>query len=413
MRRFPVVASVALLLALLIVLGKESQRFNPVRLIPRVTGQPEYCLTCHADLAPISTSHPVEGLGCVRCHGGERLALDADLAHSTLRGGSNPSDPAVVEMSCGGADCHSGKAEADRDHIQRITSSLHTTYAGTIAAVREAAGIQSESSMPLGLVAASDPNPITSTTLSHLQAFDPAQVTGTPLQAFVQNCLTCHLAAQPRSGLASSRLTGCAACHTSTANSDPNKLVHRLSTAIGYEQCNTCHNRGTYDLHTMDFQPRTDQPTDRLHSYYLPGTQTATCELRLDCVDCHTRQEIMGDGHLYGTLHTSPSIQCRTCHGTVSEPPLTYTITQPTDLALRLAALNPAIRLQTGDTLISTAQGEPLWNTRRQPDGSFEIIGKVTGQHQRLPLVQGSGCRQNPTQQEARDCHACHSAQNQ
>jgi heterodisulfide reductase subunit A len=37
------------------------------------------CLTCHADLPEISASHPVASFGCVSCHGGERLALDADL----------------------------------------------------------------------------------------------------------------------------------------------------------------------------------------------------------------------------------------------------------------------------------------------------------------------------------------------
>jgi hypothetical protein len=71
-----------LLLSLAAAFWYQSRKPNPVMLTPALTGQPEYCLTCHADLPEISPSHPVEAFGCVKCHGGERLALDADLAHS-------------------------------------------------------------------------------------------------------------------------------------------------------------------------------------------------------------------------------------------------------------------------------------------------------------------------------------------
>ncbi|HTP09668.1 MAG TPA: multiheme c-type cytochrome, partial [Anaerolineae bacterium] len=259
-----------------------------------------------------------------------------------------------------------------------------------------------------GLVSAKETDPVSTTHITQLQALNPAQETDSTMSSFAQNCLACHLAAPSLTGAPYTRLTGCAACHTSTINIDQSQPRHHLSTAIAYSQCNACHNRGTYNVHTLQFQPRGDQPGSRQHDYYLPGTPAATCEYRLDCVDCHTREEIMGDGHVYGASSDAQYIQCRTCHGTLTEPPLTYTITQLDDLALRLAALNPAVRLQTGDTIIVTERGEPLWNTRQQPDGTFEIVGKVTGQHQRLPLVKGSGCRQDPNKQEATNCHACH-----
>ena len=322
MKRLLIISSAILFSVTLVVLWEEGHRFEPIRLTPTVTGQPEYCLTCHTDLAHISPSHPVETVGCVRCHGGEPLALDADLAHSTLRGGRNPSDPAVVELSCGGTACHSGAAEADQDHIQRIAANLHTTYAGAIAKVQAAIGGPSEA--------------ITSTRLTQLSDLNPSLEMTDTLQPFVQNCLTCHLAAQPLTGTQYVRLTGCAACHTPTTKTDQSQPLHRLSAAIAYSQCNTCHNRGTYDIHTLQFQPRTDQPIGRQHAYYVPDTKAATCEFRLDCVDCHTRQEIMGDGQVHGTLQEAQYIQCRTCHGTLAELPLTYTITKPDDLALRL-----------------------------------------------------------------------------
>ncbi len=113
--------------------GLEADAAQPTALIPTLTRQVEYCLTCHADLPEISPSHPIETFGCVLCHGGERLALQADLAHSSMRGGANPADLAVVEQSCGGEACHSGTADAGRDHIQRVMTSIQTTYTGAIS----------------------------------------------------------------------------------------------------------------------------------------------------------------------------------------------------------------------------------------------------------------------------------------
>ncbi|MER3514298.1 MAG: hypothetical protein C4310_07840, partial [Chloroflexota bacterium] len=89
-------------------------------------------LTCHDGIEEISPSHPLATFGCVRCHGGNALALDKTLAHTGLRGGRNPSDFSVVEASCGGSDCHSGSAEAQRDHIHRAMTSVQATYAGAI-----------------------------------------------------------------------------------------------------------------------------------------------------------------------------------------------------------------------------------------------------------------------------------------
>src|SRR5512143_3808601 len=104
MRRYLIFIGATLLVAsILAAWWLDSRRPTPVALTPTLTGQTEYCLTCHSDLPQISASHPVKTFGCVICHGGEPLALNADLAHSTMRGGANPSDLLVVEQSCGGS----------------------------------------------------------------------------------------------------------------------------------------------------------------------------------------------------------------------------------------------------------------------------------------------------------------------
>ena len=406
-----VIGASLLLIALLAATWKQRARPEPVALVPSLTGQPEYCLSCHADLPEISLSHSIDSMGCVSCHGGDPLALDANLAHSTMRGGRNPSDFSVVEASCGGSDCHSGPTEDGRDHIHRVLTSVQATYAGAIATVRFAFGGQTDQFAHQGVFAIQDPE--TATGIAELAAFDPAQETSPAIQTFAANCLNCHLSAEPLPGpdAKRARLAGCAACHTLTAGADLEQPLHQLTTAIPYTQCNTCHNRGNYSMRDLKFNPRPDSPTTRLLDYYQPIAQFTKCEYELDCVDCHTNGEVMGDGDLYNYQKEIQYVQCKTCHGTLAGPPLTRTITDPNDIALRLAFLNPVNDLQAGDTIVVTDKDEPIWNMRQLPDGTFELIGKVTKTRYIVPLVAGSACPQKPNEQESRFCHECHAVE--
>jgi len=401
MRRLLTLSSFLFLLTFLLVWWMNSRALKPVELIPTLTGESEYCLTCHADLPEISASHPVKTFGCVSCHGGERLALDADLAHSTMRGGANPSDLSVVEASCGGTNCHSGSEAENRNHIQRVTTSVQSTYAGAIANIRFTFGAQSGLTPHFGINTVTDNQ--TKTGITSLSAFDPSAETNPSIQKFSENCLTCHINATPREGDAYARQTGCATCH-STAK-------HTLSTSISYTQCNACHNRGNYDLRTMNFVERTDHATTRLQDYYQPIAQFTQCEYTLDCVDCHTRTEVMGDGDLHANQKDIQYVQCKTCHGTLDELPLTKTLTDPNDVAFTLAFLNLVVDLKLGDTILITEKGEPLWNTRVLSDGTYEMIGKATRQKFTFRPVMGSSCTQTGADQTSAYCHECHAVE--
>jgi Cytochrome c554 and c-prime len=418
MRRLIVIASALLLLTLLGIAWWESRAIKPVALTPTLTGQVEYCLSCHGNLPEISKSHPVKTFGCVICHGGERLALDATLAHSTMRGGKNPADFSVVQASCGGTNCHSGSAQSYNDHIQRATTSIQATYAGAIARIRYTFGAQPDLTARLGAIAVQDSQ--STSGITSLTLFDPLTETNPAVRAFGQNCLPCHLSAQPmQTGGQYDRFTGCAACHTPLFDSPPifgenggsQMGVHKLTTAISYTQCDTCHNRGNYDLKTMTLQARQDTPTDRLHDYYQSIAQFTKCEYTLDCIDCHTRTEVMGDGSLYSNKKQIQYIQCKTCHGTLTELPQTLILTDPNDIAFRQALLNPVIGLKLGDKVLVTEKGEPLWNTRFLQGGTYELVGKATGQIFKFKPVMGSGCTQDPTDQTSASCHKCHSVQ--
>jgi hypothetical protein len=399
MRHASFLASLALVMALVFAAWRELHRPAAVAITPTLTGQVEYCVTCHAGLPEISPSHSLEAFGCVICHGGDGLSLDKDMAHNGMHGGANPAALEVVQASCGGDACHSGAANQQRDHIQRVMSSIQATYAGAIAQVRYAFGAQPDLNARMGIYA-----------IAGLTAFSASQEKSPALQTFAQNCLSCHISAVPQPEAQYARFTGCSACH-SPPPTGQDQNVHQLTTVVAYTRCNTCHNRGNYSLADIQFHPRTDQPADRLHDYYQPIAQFTRCEYTLDCADCHTRHEIMGDGQIHGSQKDIQYIQCRTCHGTPTELPLTRTITDPNDLALRMAFLNPVIDLKVGDIILVTEKGEPLWNTRRLPDGSYELFGKATRQHFTFKPVMGSACQQNPEQQESRYCHECHAVE--
>ncbi|MBE0672551.1 MAG: hypothetical protein IH588_18395 [Anaerolineales bacterium] len=395
------IASGLLLAALSFLWWNDSRQPAPISLTPTLSGETEYCLTCHVDLPEISASHPADTFGCVSCHGGERLALNADLAHSTMRGGANPSDFSVVEASCGGSNCHSGSEADDRHHIQRVMTSVQSTYAGAIASIRYTFGAQTDLNAHFGIQAVIDEQ--SKTGISSLETFNPVDEAHPSIQKFGEECLSCHLHAEPREGEAYARETGCAACHSTKK--------HTLTTAIPYTQCNACHNRGNYDLRTMTFVERTDHPTQRIDDYYQPIAQFTQCEYTLDCVDCHTRSEVMGDGDIHNDQASIEYVQCKTCHGTLEELPLTKTLTDPNDIAFTLAFLNPIKDLKLGDTIIVTEKGEPLWNTKVLPDGTYEMIGKATNQYFTFRPVMGTACEQKPDEQESHYCHECHAVE--
>ena len=401
MKRTLTLSSSLLLITLALVGWLNARQPQPIELFPTLTGQMEYCLTCHSDVQEISPSHPIQTFGCVICHGGERLALDADLAHSTMRDGANPSDLSAAETSCGGSNCHSGSEADQRNHIQRVVSSIQATYAGAIANIRFTFGAQVDLTPIYGINEVVDEQ--TKTGITSLLPFDLTSEMNPFIQKFSENCLTCHLEATPLAGDDYDRKTGCASCHVTE--------THTFTIAIPYTQCNTCHNRGNYDLRTMTFAERTDHPTQRIDDYYQPIGVFTKCEYTLDCVDCHTRVEAMGDGDIHADQKSIEYVRCSTCHGTPTELPLTQTLTDPNDIAFRLAQLNPVMDLKLGDTIIVTEQGEPLWNTRVLPDGTYEMVGKATRQYFTFRPVMGSGCTQNGVDQNSSYCHECHAVE--
>lgn len=383
------------------------QRPRVVTITPPRTGEVERCLTCHEGIESISASHSIEEFGCVSCHGGNGLSVSEDAAHEGMV--VNPADAEHAQAYCG--ECHAGQ-------VLTVERSIMTTYAGAISLIRHAFGAQTSDEAEYAVRA-----------VGELEAFSPAPDDLPPIHTFAEMCQTCHVSAEAQQVEYQYRSTGCATCHVlysdeglyeggdpTISKTEPGHgQTHTFTTAIPYTQCNHCHNRGNYDLRTMTFIPRDDLPPDetlseeaqRAHDYYQPIAQFTRCEWELDCIDCHTAQEVMGDGLIYNDRHEAAYVQCKTCHGTLDELPESAVVQTDADLAMTRANLNPLIELAVGDTIMVTERGEPLYNIRLV-DGEWILTGKATGETYSVPLVQGSTCTQDPDEQESHTCHECH-----
>lgn len=412
-------------------------------------GKVERCQTCHLGTEEISPSHPVNTFGCVVCHGGNPLSLDENTAHAGWYGQGHPGSLTTVTLSCGGPgpngeSCHAGNPNQADNQVDLVKSSIMSTKAGELSFVRRMFGLDPGKTVPglkQGQTAETYPSPLGGM---------PQQ------QQFIAGCLTqCHqdngqlpLFALPKNhpiqlpqgqfpngAKAEATANGCEACHVLTnpthtyvgqdvtipRNQIGFGMVHKLTTQIPYTQCNQCHNQGQHDPIHMKFTPRVDlqkvindwqSPNltwkDRVKDYYVPGEVFAKCEVSLDCIDCHTRQDVMGDGHFYQSEYDAVHIQCMDCHGTLNSLPLTKTITSNKDLAFEEQTTNPVFpALKTGDKIVVTHKGEEM-PFIRYSDGSWKLWSRVTGKEFNIPLVEGSQCLQDPNDQSADSCHKCH-----
>ncbi len=173
-----------------------------------------------------------------------------------------------------------------------------------------------------------------------------------------QECLRCHTGSKGRSRRGDFRGIGCASCHMPYSNEgiyeggdksiskEPgHMLVHSIQSSrkvkvkvhdveysgVPVETCSTCHNRGkrigvsyqglmetaygaTFDEHGNE-QPK-------LHTKrYLHMQEDIHYQKGMLCQDCHTTNDMHGDGFLTGANAAAVEIECQDCHGTTKAYP--------------------------------------------------------------------------------------------
>ncbi len=227
-----------------------------------------------------------------------------------------------------------------------------------------------------------------------------------------QECLRCHTGSKGRYKRGDYRGIGCASCHVPYSNEGfyegndksikkkerGHMLSHQIQSSrkvkvkihdveysgVPVETCSTCHNRGkrigvSYQgLMETEYQSTFDaeghgQP--KLHTKrYLHMKEDVHYKKGMLCQDCHTSNDLHGDGFLAGANLGAVEIECQDCHGTTKKYPWELPIGYSDEFSQKEKIGKPRGVAQTvakylkqgylpkdkGDGYILTARGNPL-----------------------------------------------------
>lgn len=400
------------------------------------------CLDCHGEIEPM---HPDALLSCVDCHGGDPTAKKKAEAHvrslSPLatdervapqgenlawRRFRNPMDLRVVETTCG--ECHA-------DTVRRLETGMHATTAGHLSDGYYEMGLVAGKQAGYGVfpVAAHASEGGEIEDLVQVPAFrgrGPRDQLSSHFGDLARKeCMQCHLwsegrAVRGRVGFDGDyRGQGCAACHVLYAmdglsesrdrtipRTEPgHPRTHTMTVAPTTEMCSTCHyGDASIGLHYRGLSqlppeapggPDIPGTTDELQNraFYLNDPALVPPDLHhaagMHCIDCHTGNDVMGDGALHGGMEHAVEISCSDCHGTFDE----------------LATLR-------------TARGTRLEHVRRQGERVI-LRSKVDGVEHDVPQVAYIVDPERPEYSEAAaaamtgahedvECYTCHAGWN-
>ncbi len=368
---------------------REFQIKRPEEIYITTSGRVDMCLFCHTT-EKLDSAHDAKVIGCTPCHLGDPLAIDKDKAHAGII--NNPGDLRVAEKTCGVEGCHP-------TDIKKVKNSLMATNRGILGTLLYYWG-ESESQ---------------DTDLTVESLIDSGR-TSLAIDYYRKLCATCHLWKQKNDleGVApffNEKGGGCSACHfvmpagherpavTDPEVEDPEEkkdFVHPLVTSnVPDVNCVRCHNRsGRIGLsYTGVFESEgygTPYERGRLTAKKLPGNRfyldladDIHHRQGMSCIDCHTRDEIMGDGTSYAHYEEQLEISCEACHS--RQPGMTRKNNMLTNVEL----------LDEGYKLHSKVD-DRLWNLRPPKPGVCDFSG-----HRRVTC---ESCHSTWVPQ----CYGCH-----
>jgi len=370
------------------------------------------CESCHAGLELASPSH----LDCVACHAGDATTDDKKLAHRSMLGPRNPSEPASWEKSCGS--CH-------QDQLTRVKTTLMTTNRGmlhNIMATWEGPQEQAFSAQPvIGFDADGQPLELTGIgSVDHLSA-----------ELYRKFCALCHVGLASKEVYAASHAAGCAACHfpynevATYQGDDPTvrgkwgySASHQMAILPDNQVCARCHNRsgrialsyeGLNDGNNGLVPSRDGLPGPEMISGARNITQITPDihhQKGLECIDCHTAREIMGDGYSYRNMYQQTEVRCEDCHGSGQQAPQTVAITRENDPVLRESRNYPRA-YPLGSEMVQTSKGRNFSNLARVA-GQVQLQGKRDGELHLSKVITGTPEHQI-VGHERLACSSCHS----
>ncbi|GAB6191916.1 hypothetical protein [Desulfocastanea catecholica] len=299
----------------------EQQLQRPEKLYVTSSGSVDMCLSCHKD-EKLDPAHDAAVIGCAPCHLGNPLAVTKEEGHAGMI--LNPGDLRHVEKTCSVEGCHPADAH-------KVKNSLMATNRGILGTL-------------LYYWGESDSQDTDLTVEELLQSHKSSLA----VDYYRKLCATCHLWKQ-KNDLAgmpqffNEKGGGCSACHYEIPGRNVNdeilisdneygekpsdKKIHPLITkAVRSVNCVRCHNRsGRIGISYMGiFESEgygTPYQAGGLNTKQLPGARfyldiadDVHHEKGMECIDCHTRNEIMGDGTSYAHYEEQLEISCEVCH---------------------------------------------------------------------------------------------------
>ncbi len=370
------------------------------------------CVSCHVNLEAASKSHR----SCVECHGGDNQTEDKDASHRLMYGPKNPSDPNFWEQTCGR--CHPYQ-------LKRVRANIMNTNTGMIK------NIQKTWEGEDGKLYSTKPANVFSEKGRSLELKGVSQLNHLSGELYRKFCSRCHVGREDNQKYAASHGSGCSACHfpyNDTATYQGNDLTvkgkrpysesHQLAALPGNDVCLRCHNRsgrmaltyqGLHDGNNCLVPTRNGLPGPKMISgarNITHITEDIHFVAGLDCIDCHTSRDIMGDGYTYENMYHQTEIGCEDCHGTGKNRPDFKEITRENDEAVRESKSYP-IKMQPGMKMLTTGKGRKYSNVFYE-SGNVYVLGKRSGKLYQSPIITGTP-EHTITGHERMECFACHS----
>ncbi len=290
-------------LLLFVVLVKEWRRQRAPQVFTTTSGQVEMCLFCHQEKP--EKVHAREVVGCSPCHLGDPLRTDKSLAHRGIV--KNPGDLRVADRTCGNPACHP-------EIPSQVKKSLMATNRGIINTLRRYWGeIPDQPSVRI--------EDDVAYLLKH------PELKSTALDYYRKLCGSCHLWFEKGKfpDFLKEKGGGCVACHLVPG---PKEAKHpRLTRKIPTKNCVRCHNRsGRIGLTYQGLYEDEGYGTPYLDGdfgeemlpdgrFVRPIPPDVHFKAGLVCVDCHLKEETMGEGKTYVHFEESVEITCVACHG--------------------------------------------------------------------------------------------------
>jgi len=370
------------------------------------------CVACHQGLEHVSANHN----DCVACHGGDPTAADKDISHRGMYGKKNPADPKVWDKTCGS--CHPYQ-------LERVKSNLMTTGTGMIKNIQltwEGEDGQLYANQPLETFDA-DGNPLTLEGVAKLD-----HLSGELYRKF---CSLCHVNIESNQVWEGSHGSGCTACHfpynenatyqggdETVKGKWPYSASHEMQVLPDNTVCMRCHNRsGRIALNYQGMNDGNNSlvPTDNGYPgpKLIGGVRNVTSiapdihhEKGMECIDCHTSRDLMGDGYAYENMYLQVEIRCEDCHGSATEKPQYAPVTRENDEAVR-ESQHYQRQVQMGEELILTSKGRKYSNVFWEEDKVW-VVGKRSGKRHESKVITDTP-EHSIVGHERMACYSCHS----